>query len=167
MPDPIKLLNEELNQLARLFKQEGRMGGQLEQAAETEAEAICDLVSIHTTLEEEVVYPALRTIDAEMVESACSYGEKTKRLIKAARNCRGSGSPRAVVAVMKQLQGAVASHSRWEEDVLAPKLHELSINDYDQLGHDMYSRTQELLHQYPRAGGATVLTEGYSGSPKL
>jgi iron-sulfur cluster repair protein YtfE (RIC family) len=164
MPDPVMQLVEQHNRLRRLFKQVPRVGGH--QSAETRALAICDLFTIHSRLEEEIVYPAIRETDAAMAEEAEAAHRRAESLVETIRQreYRDNGE---VKRDLEALEREVESHTRWEEDQLLPRVSSLPAAEVDRIGQELYERQQELLREYPQALDVSAETEGYIAAPRF
>jgi hemerythrin superfamily protein len=164
MPDPVMQLVEQHNRLRRLFKQVPRLGGH--QSAETRAMAICDLISIHSTLEEELIYPAMEALDPAMAQEAEAAHEEASALVEGirAQNYADNGEVKKDLA---ELERSVESHARWEEDTFFPRLSQLPTEDLDRLGRGVYERQQELLREYPQALETSAETEGFIAAPRI
>ena len=76
---------------------------------------ICNELEIHTTLEEELVYPRLAQLDRDLEQHAESEHEEAKLLIDQIR----AGDP-DVSTLARQLQMAVEAHVREEEGGPSP-----------------------------------------------
>jgi len=127
-------------------------------------ETICDALEIHATLEEEIFYPAFRTIDASdsvILKSEPEHMEM-KRLIAELRGCDPS-NPRHDQLV-HELMRDVMHHVADEETVLLPKAERaMTAARLDELGARMTRRRLELIK--PKAGRIAKNTAvGFSGS---
>lgn len=172
MPDPVMQLMEEHNRLRRLFKQIPGLGGH--QGAADRATAICEMYRVHSILEQEVIYPTLRELDADMADQACAdhaRGDEFVARIEArsdgendARNYANNGEVKADLAGLEQ---EFERHARWEEDLLFPKISALSDEKVHELGSRLYERNQELLREFPGALETSAETEGFIAAPRI
>jgi hemerythrin superfamily protein len=164
MSDPVRQLVEQHNQLRRLFKQLPRLAGQ--QSVEQKAYHICDLLTIHSRLEEEIIYPVIGDLIPAVAKEAQAAHDRAERLV--AKLC---GQEYRTVQDMKRdldsLERVVSVHARWEEDNLLPLMNELTTEEFNWLGSTLYERHQELLREYPDASDASAETEGYSAGPLI
>jgi hemerythrin superfamily protein len=164
MPDPVMQLIEEHNRLRRLFKQVPRLGGH--QSAETRAMAICDLLTIHSRLEEEIVYPAVRDLDPAIADEAEAAHQRAEALVAKIQEAEYADNGE-VKRDLDELAREVEGHTRWEEDTLLPRVSALPVEEVDRLGRELYERQQELLRQYPNALQISAETEGFIASPRI
>jgi len=164
MPDPVMQIIEEHNRLRRLFKQVPALGGH--QSAESRAEAICDLLTIHTRLEEEIVYPVVRGLDPAMAAEAEEAHQQAESLVAKIREQEYADNGE-VKADLEVLEREVEAHARWEEDNLLPLISRQEPGEVDRIGHELYGRNQELLRRFPGALHASAETEGFSARPRL
>ncbi|HEX3541842.1 MAG TPA: hemerythrin domain-containing protein [Acidimicrobiales bacterium] len=164
MPDPVMQLIEEHNRLRRLFKQVPRVGGH--QSAEQRANAICDLLTIHSRLEEAIVYPAVREFDEGMATEAESAHERIDELVEKIRTAEyaDNGEVKRDIEVLEQ---EFENHARWEEDELLPRVSGLDRDKVDELGRELYEKNQELLREFPGALDISAETEGFIASPRI
>lgn len=164
MPDPVMQLIEQHNRLRRLFKQVPQLGGH--QSAEHRAAAICDLLTIHSRLEEEIVYPAIGDIDPAMASEAEAAHRRIDALVETiqAQDDPDHGDVKRNIEVLER---EVEQHARWEEDELLPRLSQLEADEVDRIGSQLYERNQELLLEFPGALQTSAETEGYIASPRI
>ena len=176
MSDPINQLSGDHSQVNRLFNRWFHLGG-TEPAMET-ALAITGLLKVHTTLEEELVYPVLKTLDEQMADKAQGEHQQAKEIIAeieampadGSRPGDGTAEQRgALSAAMDRLQQAVTAHVEEEENVVFPKLTAACPpEDLDAMGHAMYARRQELLGEDDQGATGTLTgIAGLEGTPKL
>jgi hemerythrin superfamily protein len=164
MPDPVMQLVEQHNRLRRLFKQVPRLGGH--QSAEHRAAAICDLLTIHGRLEDELVYPVIEHLDAAMAKQAEDDHQHIDGLVDMIRGADYADNGQ-VKHDLETLERIVDSHARWEEDNLLPRLNALPKEELDRIGSALYERQQELLSDFPQALEASAETEGYIAAPRI
>ncbi|HEX3424731.1 MAG TPA: hemerythrin domain-containing protein [Acidimicrobiales bacterium] len=164
MPDPVMQLIEQHNRLRRLFKQVPRMGGH--QAADERALAICEIYTVHTRLEEDVIYPVIRRLDSAMADEAAAAHDEGDALVEAmqAADYANNGEVKRDLAKLEQI---FENHARWEEDELLPKISALDTEEFDRLGSALYERNQELLKENPGALDVSAETEGFIASPRI
>jgi hemerythrin superfamily protein len=117
------------------------------------AEMLCLALDIHAKLEEEIFYPAMRSVDPDLVEE--SYGEhgEMKRLIDELH--RMQPSDRAYDTTIMSLMRVVITHVAEEETKLLPDAERiLGEERLAELGAEMARRRMQLAA--PRAGEITV-----------
>lgn len=128
------------------------------------AETICDALEIHATLEEEIFYPAFRTIDATeaVILKAEPEHMEMKRLVAELRACDAASLRHD--ELLHELMRDVMHHVADEETVLLPKAERIMTSArLNELGAQMTRRRLELLK--PKAGRIAKNTAvGFSGS---
>jgi len=164
MPDAVMQLVEQHNRLRRLFKQVPRLGGH--QAADDRAVSIFEMFAVHSRLEEELIYPALRRVDAELVDKAEAEHKEADALVEEIRQKEYDTNEPAKDDVDK-LWRLFDAHATWEEEVLLPKLDSLDQAERDRLGSAVYERNQELLREFPGALETSAETEGFIAAPRI
>ncbi|KQQ40062.1 cation-binding protein [Duganella sp. Leaf126] len=128
------------------------------------SETICSALEIHATLEEEIFYPVMRTVDAAdpVLEKAPDEHADMKRLIRELRAIPGHDDRHD--RVLLELMREVIHHVADEETVVLPAAERrLSKERLNQLGVEMNKRRVELLA--PQAGKVAIShAVGFSGS---
>jgi hemerythrin superfamily protein len=128
------------------------------------SETICAALEIHATLEEEIFYPVMRTIDGDdpvLVKAPHEHGDM-KRLIRELRTIPGDDDRHD--RVLLELMREVIHHVADEETVILPIAErKLSRERLSELGTQMTKRRLELLG--PQAGKVAVShAVGFSSS---
>ncbi|MFP5392224.1 MAG: hemerythrin domain-containing protein [Gammaproteobacteria bacterium] len=128
------------------------------------AETICDALEIHATLEEEIFYPVLRTIDGADPALLKAPGEhdEMRRLIAEIR--ASNPNDLRYDSLVHELMRDVMHHVADEETKLLPAAERLLSSDrLNELGAQMTKRRLQLLK--PKAGKIAANTAvGFSGS---
>lgn len=106
-------------------------------------------LSVHTTLEEEIFYPAVRTAPneraLELVQEALEEHRIIKNLIE---EISGLPSPdETFESKMKFLQSTLSNHIKKEEDDIFPIYGQLGKKDQTRLSELMDSRKRELTEE--------------------
>src|SRR5690348_1186243 len=110
-------------------------------------------LSIHATLEEEIFYPAMRSIDPDLVDRSIPEHGEMKRLIEELRQWRPED--RSYDATVMQLMRDVIRHVADEETKLLPDAERvLGEERLCELGARMARRRMELAA--PHAGEIAV-----------
>ena len=125
----------------------------------TIAGRICDELTVHAQIEEEIFYPALREAvpgAADVVAEARDEHQQAKLLI--ARIREAGGADDAVDQLVADLARAVEDHVKEERDELFPKARSASRLDLAELGMQLKERQLQLIQQ--RTG-----TSARSGRP--
>ena len=128
------------------------------------SDTICAALEIHATLEEEIFYPVMQTIDPgdSALEKAPHEHADMKRLIRELRTIRGTDDLHD--RVLLELMREVIHHVADEETMLLPAAErKLSKERLIELGVAMNKRRIELLA--PQAGKVAIShAVGFSGS---
>ncbi|MDQ6614359.1 MAG: hemerythrin domain-containing protein [Actinomycetota bacterium] len=175
MSDPIDQLTGDHSKVKRLFNQWSHLGG-TEPGMET-ALAITGLLKVHTTLEEELVYPVLRRFDDGLATEAEHEHAQAGEII-ASIEAMPADSGQTVhethdrrpgmVDAMGLLETAVLHHVEEEESVIFPKLQaSCSAEELDTMGHAMYARRQQLLGAEDQGATETQIGNTGMGAPKI
>lgn len=109
------------------------------------ATKICDELSVHAQIEEEIFYPALReafpAADA-LVQEATAEHQEAKQLIA---DIRGVGKANPTMdTLVAELNVAIEHHVKQERDELFPKAKAAPQMDLVALGEQLRARQQEL-----------------------
>ena len=147
--DAIALLKEGHDKAQKLFKQfeEAKGDGRKEKLARQ----ICMELTVHTTIEEEIFYPACDgKIEEDMLKEAYVEHDAAKLLI--AEIEAGSGKTDDFFDAKVQVLGEqIDHHVKEEEDELFPKVRKADI-DTNSLGEQLAARKQELMKDYKADG---------------
>ena len=160
-PGAVDLLKEDHEKVKGLFKK-------FEQAKdEATKEDIADQVDlelrVHSMIEEEILYPALRDIDAEIVaESFEEHGVVEQLLNELATMDLGEEQFEAKFKVMQE---NVEHHIEEEERDMFPQTKK--IKDYEAIGMQMARRKLELTREFKGQGEAAErVTSGEAATAK-
>jgi iron-sulfur cluster repair protein YtfE (RIC family) len=148
----VQLLIDDHNRVKGLFQdfQSATDAGQKQQIAD---QVLMEL-EVHTTLEEEIFYPALRehgdAQDKDLVAEASDEHAGAKELIERLRGMTPEDPQ--FTTLFQQLQEEVAHHLQEEETEMLPKAQEELVGRLDALGEEMLARKQLLLSTQQAAG---------------
>jgi iron-sulfur cluster repair protein YtfE (RIC family) len=111
------------------------------------ARRICNALTVHAEIEEEIFYPALRqAIDApELLDEAEAEHQEAKELI--ARIEALTAADAALDDLVAQLAAAIEQHVKEERDHLFPKARSAAGLDLFGLAAQLQERQQELEAQ--------------------
>jgi len=117
---------------------------------------VCLALEVHAQLEEEIFYPALRTIapDDDVLDKSRPEHDEMRRLIAELRTL-GPENPR-FDDTFRTLIRTVLHHVADEETVLLPLAEDVLGDELGSLGWQMTKRRMELLR--PRVGELTTTT---------
>jgi hemerythrin superfamily protein len=159
--DAVALLKADHRKVEELFEKFESARG----AKEKVAQQICMELIIHTTIEEEIFYPACtgKVKDAELVQEAYVEHDSAKVLISEIM----SGGPDDAFydAKVKVLSEMIKHHVKEEEkraEGLFAEAKEAGL-DMDALGKQMSARKEELMAEY-KSGLPTPQTRSFKGT---
>jgi hemerythrin superfamily protein len=151
-PDAIRLLMQDHKDVKALFKDYDKL---VEAEADDEekqplAEQICDMLTAHATVEEELFYPAARgTLEEDdLIDEAEVEHATAKDLIAQIR--AGSPADELYDAKVKVLGEYIDHHVAEEEKQIFPKIRKGDL-DLKSLGESLAARKQELLGETVQA----------------
>jgi hemerythrin superfamily protein len=162
--DATHLLAEDHRKVEGLFEQFEKAGG--DGRKEKIARQICTELKVHTMIEEEIFYPALRgKIDDDDLDEAYVEHDGAKVLVNEIE--AGGPDEEFYDATVKVLQEQIEHHVKEEEKQQGNIFQQARATDVDleALGQQMAARKQELM-QLAETGGlppampATMTTEG-------
>src|SRR3954468_4700995 len=162
--DATHLLAEDHRKVEGLFEQFEKAGG--DGRKEKIARQICMELKIHTMIEEEIFYPALRgKIDDDDLDEAYVEHDGAKILVNEIE--AGGPDEEFYEAKVKVLQEQIEHHVKEEEKQQGNIFQQARATDVDleALGQQMAARKQELMRLaeaqgLPPAQPATMATEG-------
>lgn len=119
-------------------------------------DAITLSVEIHAQLEEEIFYPAIREVDASLVEKSIPEHDEVRRLMSSLRNMPPT-SPHYDGIVMELMRNVI-HHVAEEETVMLPQAERLLPQRLGELGARMMKRKLELMMERPREVARNAVT---------
>ena len=149
--DALKLLTEDHRKVEGLFEQFEKASG--DGRKEKLARQICTELKVHSMLEEEIFYPALRgKVEDDDLDEALVVHDGAKVLINEIES--GSGGDEFYDAKVKVLQEQIEHHVEEEEKSRGNLFQQARATDVDleALGEQMAARKAELMAQ-AEAGG--------------
>ena len=175
-PVALEMLEADHRKVEKLFKQYEEAKEEGDARKQEIAEQVCNELTVHAQLEEEIFYPWLRENlseeDMEMVEEAEVEHATAKDLIG---QIEDAASPDETYdAKVKVLSEYIKHHVKEEEDEIFPKLGDFK-DELDELGQQMAARKVELREELglteedeaPMAGAmAKAAKQGAKGSAR-
>jgi len=147
-PDALKLLMADHREVKALFKEYEKL---VKAQAEDErkqalAEQICEMLTVHTTVEEELLYPAAREVleESDLVDEAAVEHASAKDLISQIRSM--APADELYDAKVTVLGEYVEHHVKEEEKEMFPKLRKTEL-DLKELGVSLQTRKSELQQE--------------------
>ena len=154
-PEAIAMLIEDHQKVQKMFKTFERTEDQGQQ--EQLATQICNELTVHTQIEEQVFYPAAREAlgeeKADLMEEATVEHQVAKDLIEKIKQSRPHDEE--YCALVTVLGEYVNHHIDEEQKELFPQLKKSQI-DFEALGEEMHQKKQELMSELGLAEGEEV-----------
>jgi len=142
----IELLKEQHDKVKKALKEFEKLDREDTEAQKQLVQTVCEDLKVHTTLEEELFYPAAREAidDEDLMNEAQVEHETAKMLIEQLENM-GPDDPnfRATFTVLGEY---VLHHVKEEESEMFPEVKKTDL-DLEELGSRMRSRMEELMGQ--------------------
>ena len=148
--DAVAMLREDHKKVSALFEEfekarsDRRKKESIDERTQL-ASRICQELTVHTTLEEEIFYPAVKAAlkDKELVPEAIVEHASVKDLIAQVRDQEPGGEEYdAKVKVMGEF---VKHHVKEEQTEMFPKAKKAARLDLVELGQQMEERKQQLM----------------------
>jgi hemerythrin superfamily protein len=147
--DAIALLKEDHRSVEKLFSDYETAKG--DGRKQTLARRICLDLTVHTTIEEEIFYPACDgKIDEQLLKEAYVEHDAAKVLIAEIEGGEGKGDD-FFDAKVQVLGEEITHHVREEEKELFPQVRKAEI-DLDALGERLALRKAELMREFKASG---------------
>lgn len=144
--DAIDLLKQDHDKVERAFKQFEKMDRHDADACRRLIRSVCEELKVHTALEEEVFYPALRQAidDQDLMNEAAVEHETAKMLIEQLDNMAADDP--SYYATFTVLGEYVRHHVKEEQGEMFPEAKKSKL-DLAALGERMRARKDELAGQ--------------------
>ena len=148
---PFDLLKEDHEKVKKAFKEFEKMDRSDKESCRELVERVCAELRVHTTLEEEIVYPALREAieDEDIMNEAAVEHETAKMLIEQLENMEPDDPN--YFATFTVLGEYVMHHVKEEEGEMFPEAKKAQELDLEALGEQMKTRKEELVGQAEKA----------------
>ena len=143
--DAIELLTAQHKEVKDMFEEFENMSDRATTSKKKLVEKICENLIMHTAIEEEIFYPAVREASKEtedMVDEAVVEHASAKDLI--AQLQEADPGDDLYDAKVKVLGEQIDHHVEEEEEEMFKKVRKLKL-DLDALGREMAARRDELL----------------------
>ncbi len=145
--DALEMLKSDHREVEALFKEYEELAAADDVAAkDIVATEICEKLTVHAQVEEELFYPAARQVldQEKIVDEAEEEHAEAKQLIAELEEM--SPEDDAFDATVKALSEAIAHHVEEEESEMFPKLQEAGM-ETETLGEEMAERKQEIMDE--------------------
>ncbi len=140
----IEMLKEDHAKVQKAFKEFEKLDREDTETLKQVVQTVCEELKVHTTLEEEIFYPAVREAieDEDIMNEASVEHETAKMLIEQLENM-GPEDPN-YHATFTVLGEYVKHHVKEEEGEMFPQAKKTDL-DFEDLGQRMRERKQELM----------------------
>ena len=149
-PDAIDMLKEDHEKVEKAFKEFEKMDRQDAETCRQLIVTVCDDLKVHTSLEEEIFYPAVREAieDEDIMNEASVEHETAKMLIEQLENM--SADDPNYYATFTVLGEYVKHHIKEEQGEMFPQAKKSEL-DLEALAERMRSRKQDLAGEVEKA----------------
>jgi hemerythrin superfamily protein len=141
----IDLLKEDNDKVKKAFKEFEKMDRSDTETCRQLVRTVCEDLRVHTTLEEEIFYPAVREAidDDDIMNEASVEHETAKTLIEQLENMEPDDPN--YFATFTVLGEYVMHHVKEEEGEMFPQAKKAEELDLEALGEQMRARKEELM----------------------
>ena len=147
--DAIKLLTDDHKEVHTLFQKYLKLAARHSKDTngderEALADQICEMLTVHTTIEEEIFYPAARAakVDDDLLDEAAVEHASCKDLIAQIRSMNAEDD--LYDAKVTVLSEYIDHHVKEEQDELFPKCRK-ALMDLDLIGGQLSERKEALM----------------------
>ena len=142
----IEMLKEDHAKVKKAFKEFETMDRSDTETCRQLVQTVCEDLKVHTTLEEEIFYPAVREAieDEDIMNEASVEHETAKMLIEQLENMEPDDPN--YYATFTVLGEYVMHHVKEEEGEMFPEAKKAGV-DMEDLGQRMQERKSELMSQ--------------------
>jgi hypothetical protein len=148
--EAINMLKEDHERVEKAFKDFEKLDREDTEAARQLVTMVCEELKLHTTLEEEIFYPAVReAIDDEDIMNEASVEHETAKMLIEQLENMPPDDPN-FHATFTVLGEYVMHHVEEEEDEMFPQAKKSDL-DFEALAQRMKERREELMGQMEKA----------------
>jgi hemerythrin superfamily protein len=162
--DAIGLLMQDHREVEEMFKKYEELGDRAKVSKKRIADQICEALTMHTMLEEEIFYPAVREAGKEfedMIDEAIVEHASAKDLIS--QIMAEDTEEDLFDAKVKVLQEQIEHHVEEEEKEMFPKVKKAGL-DLQALGEEMQARKEQGM---PEGGMVPKMDEDPRLNPRI
>jgi hemerythrin superfamily protein len=146
----IDLLKEDHDKVKKAFKEFEKIDRSDSETCRQVVQSVCNDLRVHTLLEEEIFYPAVREAieDEDIMNEAAVEHESAKTLIEQLENMEPDDPN--YYATFTVLGEYVMHHVKEEEGEMFPQAKKAKELDLEALGEQMRTRKEELMAEVER-----------------
>lgn len=143
-PNAIELLKEDHASVKKSFKEFEKMDHKDTATVQELVSTVCNELKVHTMIEEEIFYPAVREAidDEDLMNEAQVEHDSAKELIRQLEGMKADDP--LFVANFTVLGEQIEHHVKEEETEMFPEVRKAKL-DLDALGEKMMARKDELM----------------------
>ncbi len=143
----ITLLRQDHERVRKLFREYGEAGDRMSERRHVADQVLMEL-AIHSTLEEEIFYPAVRERSQELGEQIDESYHEHAQVDRLVEELKGLDPASELFEERFQaLVGALEYHIAEEEAETLPRAARTLGDEVDRLGRQMVERKKELVQQ--------------------
>lgn len=154
----VEMLLQDHEKVRRLFREWGEAGERQSEKRDVVEQVLMEL-QIHSKLEEEIFYPAVRAKGGELVEEVDEGYEEHRQVDQMIEELKAMdpGNP-VFIDRFQALVGAVEHHVAEEEGEMLPHAQQKLGNEQEDLARQMTQRKEQLLKELmPRMGRKSTM----------
>ena len=141
--EAIDMLKQDHDRVQKAFKEFERLAHEDAEACHELVMSVCEELKIHTTLEEDIFYPAVYdAIDDEEIMNEAAVEHETARMLIEQLENMPEDDPN-YHATFKVLCEYVLHHAKEDEDEMFPSAQKADV-DLEELGEQIKARKEEL-----------------------
>lgn len=140
------VLKDDHRKVKALFAKYEKLGDQAKTSKQEIFDEVCDELTIHATVEEEIFYPAVETSKDKDAEETVAEALEEHKIVKTLLEELGELTPgdESFDAKMKVLGESVEHHAGEEETDMFPIFEKLPQETRDEVSEKLRARKEEL-----------------------
>lgn len=144
-----EILKEDHRKVKAMFAMYAKLGGKAESAKQVLFDKVCEELTIHATLEEEIFYPAVEKVSDKKAPEVVAEALEEHKIVKTLLEELAELSPddEAFDAKMKLLGESVEHHAGEEETDMFPLFEKLPKETKDEVSVKLHARKEELIEE--------------------
>ena len=155
----VELLLLDHEKVRKLFREWGEAGDRQSEKRDVVEQALMEL-TVHSKLEQEIVYPAIKNASSELAEDVDEGYEEHRQVDMLVDELKAMGDWNSQVYIdrFQALVGAVEHHVAEEEGEMLPKAQQALGGQADALAQQMTQRREQLLRELlPSLGSRSTM----------